>query len=979
MSQENTTASESNATSFRDTLNLPTTDFPIRANPKVEDKEMIERWQRENLFFKSFMHNEGKEKYILHDGPPYANGFIHLGTAYNKILKDIIGKSHRMTGLQVPITPGWDCHGLPIEKKVTTEFPDLKPEDLKKECRAYANKWIEAQKQQFKGLGVLMNWDNPYLTMNYGYEASIVRAFGTLVEKGYIEKKKKTVAWCFHDQTVLAAAEIEYKERKDPSIYVAFKLAQDAVDTLIPALKNKAVNILVWTTTPWTLPLNRAVMLKPDTNYDILQNNGNYYCVASVLSDKICALLNITKEIVATISSQALTDYTVHHPFIDDLQVPIVLDHSVSTDDGTAAVHCAPGCGPIDYEVALKHNLEIFSPISADGKYTVGIEPAELIGMSIVDGQIWVLKKLTEKNVLVHKTSIRHSYPHCWRCGEGLIFRATTQWFCGLEHDNLKERALEAIENIQFLPPKAINYLKATVGGRLEWCLSRQRVWGAPIPALLCKHCEYVYTNVDLINTVADGIEQHGIEYWDTVSLHELGHKLDHCPRCSSPELVKEKDILDVWFDSGISHYAVLKQNPHLRFPADMYAEGIDQHRGWFQSSLLTSMVLENEACTKSFLTHGFIVDERGQKMSKSLGNVVAPEEVIEAYGVDGLRLWASSIDYAGDIVVSKVVLQNVAQVYRKIRNTCRFLLSNLYDFDYAKDALPLQELSLLEYFAFDELFELNAAILEKYTSYDFTAVFHMLNDYCSVTLSARYLDIIKDRLYTAKIDGKERRSAQTVCWLILDTITKLMAPILSLTAEQVSDFYQKDKKDSIHLQNFNHLASIWLLLTQQKNAEQWVVHPWHYQVPAKKVMEKGKEFALVTLRKQQWKFLLEIRSALLKAIELQREKGVIKHSLEAQLVLSFDLQGEQREFFEDFAKMLNDKNQSLENFLKEFLIVSQVKIEKSAEGLLPTELPGLSARVDQAAGVKCPRCWNWDVVHTADGLCSRCQRVLKK
>ncbi len=977
MTQEKNTTHEVSAGSFKDTLNLPHTDFPIRPNLKVEDKEMIERWERENLFFKSFMHNEGEKKYILHDGPPYANGFIHLGTAYNKILKDIIGKSHRMTGLHVPITPGWDCHGLPIEKKVTTEFPDLKAEDLKKECRAYAAKWVEEQKTQFKGLGVLMDWEHPYLTMNFGYEASIVRAFGKLVEKNYIEKKKKTVAWCFHDQTVLAAAEIEYKERKDPSIYVSFKLSEQAIEKIVPSLKNESVSVLVWTTTPWTLPLNRAVLLKPDTDYQILRVNEHYYSVAAALADKVCALLHVTKNVVATVKSEVLADYTVHHPFIDDLEVPLLLDHSVSTDDGTAAVHCAPGCGPIDYEVALKNNLEIFSPISADGKYVIGIEPAELIGMSITDGQIWVLKKLTEKNALVYKTSIRHSYPHCWRCSEGLIFRATNQWFCSLEHDNLKQRALEAIEEITFMPAKSINYLKATVSGRLEWCLSRQRVWGVPIPALLCTNCDYVHTNVDLINAVADGVEQHGVEYWDTVSLHELGHNIDQCPQCSSTKLVKEKDILDVWFDSGVSHYAVLEQNPHLAFPADIYSEGVDQHRGWFQSSLLTSMVLEKTACTKSFLTHGFIVDERGQKMSKSLGNVVSPEEVITALGVDGLRLWASSIDYGGDIVVSKVVLQNVAQVYRKIRNTCRFLLSNLYDFEYEKDALPLHDFAVLEQFAFEELFELNSAVLQKYAAYDFTAVFHMLNDYCSVALSSRYLDIIKDRLYTEKANGNERRGAQTMCWLILDTLTKLMAPVLSLTAEQVSDFYQKDKKHSIHLQNFNILESIWALVAQQKNLVRWAPVPLHHQAALEKITQQGQDFAVVAKRKKQEVLLLSLRSALLKAIEGQREKGLIKHSLEAQLLVYFDLTDDQKELLADFVQLLKEKNQSLEAFLKEFLIVSQVTIQKSADSLSVTELPGLSARVEQAQGVKCPRCWNWDITDHKDGLCHRCQRVL--
>ena len=389
---EKNTEQETGAVNFKDTLNLPRTDFPIRPDAKHDDKALLERWERENLFFKSFMQNEGAQKFILHDGPPYANGNIHLGTAYNKIIKDIIGKSQRMKGMHAPITPGWDCHGLPIELKVTKEFSELKAQDLKKACREYAKKWIDIQKAQFKGLGVLMDWDRPYLTMNYGYEASVLRAFADLVQKGYIEKKKKTVAWCFNDQTVLASAEIDYKERKDPSIYVAFRLASDAVAQLVPSLKNKPVNLLVWTTTPWTLPLNRAVLVKPETEYSVLEINDHYYCVACARAEAVCTLLNVPKKVVATINSADFVNARVHHPFIDDLMVPVLLDNSVSTDDGTAVVHCAPGCGPIDYDVALKNNLEIFSPISPDGKYTLGIEPAELVGMPVMDGQIWVSK-----------------------------------------------------------------------------------------------------------------------------------------------------------------------------------------------------------------------------------------------------------------------------------------------------------------------------------------------------------------------------------------------------------------------------------------------------------------------------------------------------------------------------------------------------------------------------------------------------------
>lgn len=965
--------------SFKDTLNLPHTDFPIRSNPAQEDELILKRWEKEDLFYKSFIHNKGNEKFILHDGPPYANGHLHLGHAYNKVLKDIICKSQRMSGKHVPVTPGWDCHGLPIELKVVKEFPELNAESTKKQCRLYATKWVGIQREEFKKLGVLMNWAQPYLTMNYQYEADIVRAFGKFFKQGYIEKKNKTVAWCMYDKTVLATAEIEYKERKDPSIYVRFKLEPINVKQLLPAYFDKEVSVLVWTTTPWTLPLNRAVLLKPNTSYDVLEIDNEYSIVGSDLSENICAIKGVPKKVVTTINSDLLDSMHVRHPFIESLTVPIILDYSVSLDDGTAAVHCAPGCGPTDYEVALKHNLEIYAPISAEGNYTSEIEPKELEGMSVLDGQIWVIKKIAENGSLFFKTSIRHSYPHCWRCHNGLIFRATNQWFCSLTHDNFKDRVVAGLEKINFLPAKSLNYLRATLESRLEWCLSRQRIWGVPIPAIICSSCNYVYSSNELIERVAQGIEKEGVEYWDTVDIHDLGMGKMVCNQCKLPTLTKEKDILDVWFDSGISHYAVLYNNQELGYPADMYLEGIDQHRGWFQSSFLTSLVLEQEVCMKSILTHGFIVDERGQKMSKSIGNVVGPEELIKKLGTDGLRLWASSIDYAGDAVVSETLLKNVAHVLQKIRNTCRFLLANIYDFDFDKDSIVVEELLLLDQYTLEELYEVSTTIQYNYLISDFTAVFHTLSDYCTVTLSSRYLDIIKDRLYADKANGKARRSAQTACWLIVDTLTKLMAPILSFTAEQVSDHYQKNKKESIHLQNFNELESVWKLLKVRSEKERWQFTPWHHIASTQRSLQKAEEMNFVSLRKRQWNLLLDIRSALLKALELQREKGIIKHSLEAHIIFYFDFSEEQKTLLDEFVHDLRQSGQDFLSFLKEFMIVSQVTEQFSSERLDATELKGLYARIEHAQGTKCPRCWQWEITSDPDGLCKRCQAVVGK
>ena len=940
---------------------------------------MLERWAQEKLAEKSFTHNQGKEKYILHDGPPYANGHLHLGHAYNKILKDIVTKSQRMFGKHVPVTPGWDCHGLPIELKVTKKNPQIKNDraQLKRACRAYAQKWIDVQREEFKQLGVLMDWDNPYLTMNFNYEASILRAFGEFVAQGYIERKNKTVPWCPSCETVLATAEIEYEDRKDPSIYVLFPLEAEASKKLFPDLQDKPVNFLVWTTTPWTLPLNRAVLLKPKSPYVVLETDEGYLIVGKQLADHICSMTEIVKKPVAEVSSEKFEGVQVQHPFVENLTVPVILDASVLLEDGTACVHSAPGCGPEDYNVAIKNNLEIFSPISSDGKYTEGIAPKELEGMPVADGQIWVLRKLKELGRLFHKTSIRHSYPHCWRCRGGLIFRATKQWFCDLSQNNLKEKTLKAADSIKTVPEKSINRLKATIGGRLEWVLSRQRIWGVPIPALLCTACEATHTSQELVENVATHVEKKGVEWWDGATIEELVGANFSCPSCKGTTWQKEQDILDVWFDAGVSHFAVLKQNKNLAFPANMYLEGSDQHRGWFQSSLLTSMVLEGEPCTKTIMTHGFTVDKKGKKMSKSLGNVISPQEMIDKLGTDGLRLWVSSLDSSGDAVVSDVLMKNVQEVFRKVRNTSRFLLSNLYDFDSEKDAIAFDQLRAIDRYALWQLVEINEAILQHYQNYDFTAIFHRLADYCAVDLSSLYLDIIKDRLYCDKADGNERRSAQTACWYILDTLTKLTAPILSFTAEQVSDHYQTDKKDSIHLQAFNDLRSVYNFFTTGEvpvagadglKTRGIDFRPW----------EEIQKIGSIVQYEEQWDVLKQIRSAILKAIEELREKGTIKHSLEARVTLHFDAHSnEALKLLEPFFAALQETGQSAESFFKEFVIVSQVVVAGSDNGLQRSAFEGMAIKVEVAQGDKCPRCWHWQQTDHEHKLCERCQKVL--
>ncbi len=997
--------------SYKNTLNLPRTDFPIRAIHKQEDPKLLDRWQKENLYQKTFYHNKGYEKFILNDGPPYANGNIHLGSAYNKIIKDIVCKSQRMRGKHVPVLPVWDCHGLPIELKVTKEQPNLEGIALKQACRAFAQKWVDIQCEEFKALGVLLYWDKPCLTMDFAYESSIVKAFGIFVEQGYIEKKQKTVPWCFSCKTVLATAEIEYQERKDPSIYVRFPLPDTTIHEVFPSLEDKSVSLVIWTTTPWTLPLNRAVLLKPQTVYSVVEHEGEYLIMGSDLVATVCKKAGIIPNVVLQVQSEELEKKHIQHPFVDELTVPIILNSFVATDEGTACVHCAPGCGPQDYDVAIANGLEIFSPLSPEGIYVDGIQPQELEGVSILDGQGWVIKTIANKGMLLHKESIKHSYPHCWRCHNGLMFRATRQWFCNLEHNNLKQRALDAIESIAFFPEKMKNSLKSTVENRKEWCLSRQRSWGVPIPAFVCTYCEYPYINKKLIDRVEKGILEEGIEFWNRVTRDELIDVLHaECSECGRKELAKEQDILDVWFDSGISHFAVLKTDPELGYPADLYLEGVDQHRGWFQSSLLTSVVLDAQACMKTILTHGFTVDEHGYKMSKSKGNVVSPQDIIDKIGTDGLRLWSASVDYEGDIHISDTIIHNVAQVYRKVRNTCRFLLSNIYDFDIDKNSVPLEKLRLIDQYALQRLFELNYDVQLKYESYDFTGVFHKIADYVTKELSSLYLDIIKDRLYVEQADGVLRRSTQTVCWYILDTLTRLLAPILSFTSEQLSDYYQKDKSTSIHLQSFAQLDAVWRMMTRSvlQNKDFMPLVKLHKMLPIGyrpgiiKTIERLEEYESVIKRKKIWDVLLKIRSEVLKAIEKKREQGIIKHPLEVKLGIKFALSKQDMDMLNNFFHELEVYGQTRKDFFKEFFIISQYEEYDKNENLNnyeereeedldenededyedffeETDFKGLKVYVEKAEGQKCPRCWQYEVSNHQNNLCKRCQKILSK
>jgi isoleucyl-tRNA synthetase len=924
---------------FKDTLSLPRTEFSLRADAAINDPRMLQRWELERLAEHAQSVHAGAEQFILPDGPPYANGHIHLGHAYNKILKDIVAKAHRMMGYHTPVIPGWDCHGLPIEHKVSQDHPGLQGAALTTACREYACKWIAVQRDEFKKLGVLMDWERPYLTMNYSYEASVLRVFADLVETGYIERKNKTISWCHSCQTALASAEIEYEDRKDPSLYVLFKLSDRDTKRLVPQLA-KPVFVVIWTTTPWTLPLNRAVLMRADAQYQLVKRGDRYLLMGSERVASIMALCDAENvqdwRLVETFKAQEFAGCSLQHPFDSERLVPIILDQSVGLDEGSACVHCAPGCGPSDYETGVKNGLEIYSPLTPDGRYDTGIIPAALAGMSIADAQGWVIRMLMEQGLLLHKGSIRHSYPHCWRCHNGIMFRATTQWFCNLNNRDTKAKTLDMLDTITFIPAQGKNFLRATIENRWEWCLSRQRSWGVPIPALIAHDSKTAFVDPSFMRRVADAVEQHGTEFWTVTPLEELVAQGLLPESFPVHEYRKEKDILDVWFESGVSQYAVLRRDPRASFPADLYLEGLDQHRGWFQSSLLISMMLTGEPPMRAIMTHGFTVDEQGRKMSKSLGNVMAPQQIIDRVGTDGLRLWVASIGNEGDAIVSDRLLSNIEQVYRKIRNTCRFLLQNLYDFDSARDLVPHHDLTPFDRYALVQLQRLQERVLAEYRSCNVTAIFHLLGDYCSGELSSLYADIVKDRLYCDKHNSAVRRSTQTAFWTILDSLTRLIAPILSFTAEQVADYYQGAGHPSIHLQKFAEWGDgrdLPILLAG---------------VPAEKF-------------DADWKLLKEVRTAVLKGVEELRAQGLVKHPLEAAITLSYPML--------DTITVVDDMHE----FLKMFLIASVVELVPGNAGLQPTALEGLFIRVDRAVGTKCPRCWQWGTYEQSEGLCPRC------
>lgn len=930
---------------YRDTLNLPKTKFKMKANLTQKEPAMLKRWEQENLYQKMQQAAADKPLFVLHDGPPYANGHIHLGTAFNKVLKDIILKSRRLAGFNAPYIPGWDCHGLPIEHNVDKELGDKKEKisTLAKRgaCRKYAEKWIKTQKAEFKRLGVLGDWDNPYLTMNFPYEAAIAREFNKFLLSGSVVHSKKPVYWCATCTTALAEAEVEYHDHNSPSIYVKFPVVDDLGD-VAAELQGKKVNVLIWTTTPWTLPANLAVAFHPDLEYAAVETGGEVWILAKELVEKCFEEFGIDEhKIIATFSARGLEGKKCRHPFMDRDSLMVLADY-VTVESGTGCVHTAPGHGADDYLTGLRYGLDILSPVDDKGLFTE--EAGRYVGQEVPAVNKAINNDMQAEGSLVHQANLDHSYPHCWRCKEPVMYRATAQWFISMQENSLRDKALSSIQEVSWTPAWGMQRILGMVEGRPDWCLSRQRSWGVPITVLRCEECGEVVRDAKVCENIETLFTKEGADAWFKYEAAELALPDTQC-KCGSSTFKKEEDILDVWFDSGVSYAAVCEEREELASPADLYLEGSDQHRGWFQSSLLCSVGTRGNAPYKGVLTHGYVVDGQGKKMSKSVGNVVAPQEVIDKYGAEILRLWVSSEDYRDDVKVSDEILRHVSDAYRKMRNTIRFMLSNLYDFNPATDSVTLDKMSDLDRWALDRFARLNERVVNAYLSYEFHKVYHSLHNFCGTDMSSLYLDILKDRLYVSAPDATGRRAAQTVIYQILDGLLKLMSPIISFTTAEA----------------WEHLQAGGGELPIEKTI-------FFDQFPQVDELLAEDEFSAV------WDKLLSIRGEITKVLEAARRDKVIGLSLDAEVLVQVD--GE-------IADFLTDKW----NQLKELCIVSnliQVEDFKDLENIDVTEaeeIEGLRIAVRPAPGGKCERCWTvatsvgQDSDHPA--ICQRCAEVV--
>lgn len=913
-------------TDYSQTLNLPKTSFPMRGNLPNREPEIQKWWEEIDLYQQLRAKRKGQKKFILHDGPPYANGNIHIGHALNKILKDFIVRYRSLKGYDAPYVPGWDTHGLPIEHAIITKKKlkrkEMDPVEFRQMCKEYALSFVEKQKEQFKRLGIRGDWENPYLTLTPEYEAEQIRVFGEMVKKGYIYRGKKTVYWSPTSETALAEAEIEYLEKKSPSIYVAFPVVEG--NHIVP---NEQTYVVIWTTTPWTIPANMAIALNEELSYSLVQVNNKKYLMATDLIEEVLKAIELDGQdyqVVGTWKGKELDGVVCQHPFYDR-KSPIVFGEHVTLEAGTGCVHTAPGHGEEDFLLGQKYGLPILCPVDEKGRLTD--EAPGFEGLYYEDANKAVTQKLEEVNALLKLTFIKHQYAHDWRTKKPVIFRATKQWFASI--DGFREKMLEEIKRVKWIPSWGETRLHNMIRDRSDWCISRQRIWGVPLPIFYCKQCDEPLINEETIEHIASLFEKEGSTAWYAKETEELLPKQYTCQNCGHQSFQKETDTMDVWFDSGSSHAAVLRKREELTWPADLYLEGSDQYRGWFNSSLSTSVATRGQAPYKCVLSHGFTLDGEGRKMSKSLGNVIDPQKVIQMYGADILRLWVASVDYQADLPLSDKILKQVAEAYRKIRNTFRFLLGNLNDFQPRDHRIQLGELKAIDRYAYIELQHLINNVTDAYEEYDFHQVYQLIHHFCTVFLSQFYFDICKDRLYTEAPNALRRRSSQTVMYEILIALVKLVHPILPHTAEEVWRHIPDVDEISVELSDYPEVQ------------EQWFDHPFE----------------------EKWQSIRKVRAEVLKALETAREQKTIGNSLGAKVIIRYG------ESWKSLFEQIED--------LEQLFIVSAVELQPVDQS------EQLEVEVEVADGEKCERCWiiSPTVGNHSDHptLCQRCATVVEE
>jgi isoleucyl-tRNA synthetase len=933
---------------WKDTCNLPRTAFSMKANLQTAEPAAVARWQEIDLYGQLRRARTGASRFILHDGPPYANGEVHTGTALNKVLKDLVVKSRNMAGFDAPYVPGWDCHGLPIELKVDRQLGPKKKQmsiaDFRRECRAYASKYVGIMREDFKRLGVFGTWAEPYLTMDPAYQAAIVRALGRFVEQGMVYKGKKPVHWCMHCRTALAEAEVEYEPHTSPSIYVEFPLAERCAPELarrLPALASRQISVLIWTTTPWTIPSNLAVAFHPEFEYgaypvhsasvgDSAQiGSAPVLILAKDLADQVAEKTGrVLGPPLATFEGRVLERLVFEHPLYGRDSLAVLGDY-VTLDAGTGVVHTAPGHGADDYLTGMKYGLDIYAPLDAGGHF---LESVELFGgLQVLDANQKIESALAGRGRLWHREDYDHSYPHCWRCHNPVIFLATSQWFIAMDAEDLRQRALRSIDQTRWIPSWGRERIYNMIANRPDWCISRQRTWGVPIPAVDCKTCGQPVLTKALTDRAAAVFDVHGADAWYERPIEEFLPPDLSCPSCGGRQFEREGNILDVWFDSGSSHEAVLPMREELRWPADIYLEGSDQHRGWFHSSLLVGIGTRGRAPFDQVLTHGFVVDEQGRKMSKSLGNTIAPQDVMKQSGADVLRLWVSMVDYREDIRLGKEILARVVEAYRKFRNVLRVLMANLYDFNPASDMVPRERMLEIDRWAMARYASVASKMLHAYDGYDYPAIYQAANSFITVDLSAFYVDVTKDRMYTFGAESQARRSGQSTMFLIADGLARLLAPVLPFTMDEVWRNLPGEREASVHLALFPAALSQW------------------------------RDDGLL----ERWALLSSVRDQVNVALEEQRQQKVITSSLSARV--SVAAAGSLAELLEQYRQEL-----------PAIFGVSQVVLDQS-----PTEATNVTVSVYRADGTKCERCWRYvpsvSEAPEFEGLCERCVDALSQ